>query len=337
MGFRVLILLLLVWPKNLKAQDDISIKAQYRKMVTVPGIITGLTFSRNGLHMAFSISQGSNSEVFIMGLQDKEPTQVTISQHLESNPKWSPDATKIAYQKDSSGLSSIWVYDFTTQKNQRITAVKENTFDPSWAPNGEAVAFSSDSYGSVDVMIKEFGKPKERRLTASKGDEYIFGFHPKGQFVGYIVTGSGEEDVYAVALTGKEAIPVTRSTLPERHPRWSYSGNRVLFYHKLQSGIQISTADFPYGEINQLSVSNEMTVPIISGDGKYVIYHDDDDLYIQEVGKSEVRSLGLTGVFTEGELVWSPNISIVAFSKVDFENETSEIWLVNVKLFVEIR
>lgn len=319
-------------------QESNGPKSLYRELTEIGGEITDLTFSTDGHKLAFT----NKGDIHSIALSESEPEQITSSDFVEDQPQWSPDATKLTYRKDSSNLTGIWVYNTISKQHNRITAIKENAFSPSWAPNGKAIAFSTDTYGSVDVMIKEFGSGKARRLTAAKGDEYIFGFHPNGKFVGYYERNTEEEDIYAIALTGKEEFPITRSELPELDPKWSYDGTRVLFYIKKAGVKEILTADFPYGELNRISQFNSDDIkPIISTNGKRVIYpksiDDQVDLILYTIKGKEALPLGLTGIANLGQPIWSLGGRILALSAYDESVDKTKIWLVNISQFLRGR
>ncbi len=321
-----------------KGQEAKGPKSLYRELTEISSVITGLTFSTDGLKLAFT----NMGDIYSIPLNGSEPMQVTTSDYREDQPQWSPDATKLTYRKDSSNLTGIWIYNTINKKHSRITAIKENAFSPSWAPNGKAVAYSTDSYGSVDVMIMEFESGKERRLTAAKGNEYIFGFHPNGKFVGYYERNTTEEDIYAIALTGKEEFPITRSQIPELDPKWSYDGTRVLF-HIQKAGIkEIFTADFPYGELNKIGqFESENILPIISTNAKRVIYPksngDKVDLILYTIKAEEDIPLGLAEIENLGQPVWSLGGRILALSAYDESVDKTKIWLVNISQFLRGR
>lgn len=315
--------------------------AQFRIVLEASGKFADLHFSGNNQHITYLLESDGQSDIYMIGLREAEPTQITNSIYSERNPLWSPDVKKIAYQKDSSGNSSIWVYNFEVGTHIRISPIKENAFDPSWAPNNKTLAFSTDTYGSVDVIVKEFDSPKSRRLTAAKGDEFSFGFHPRGQYVGYYSRNDGEEDVYAVAFSGKEAIPITQSLTLEHQPVWSRNGSRILFYTEDNGVRKIQTADFPYGELNLVAEVSSKVQPIISPNGKWVIYEDKinskSDLFIVEVAGKTSNPLGLSEIIENSEMAWSPGGTLIALTNYNHEEDKGQIWLVSISDFVTKR
>ena len=333
---RITIALIILCPLQLKAQEEEKkLTAQYRFLQEVPCQISNLQFSSNGLGLAYAC----DGDIYYLTLKEPTPIRVTATKFRESNPVWSPDGSKIAYQKDSTESSSIWVYSTISKVHTRVNKIKENCFNPSWAPNGRTIAFSTDTYGSVDVMIKDFDYNKERRLTAARGDEFIFGFHPSGKFVGYYERGTEEEDIYAVSLTGKEALPLTRSEALELNPTWSYDGSKVLFLVQDEAEKVIYTSDFPYGESSTIDRTSSSLLPIISAKGEWVIYEKlepEKDLYLYNIKRRNRSALGLNEFDRINEMAWSIGGRIIAFSTIE-SNQVSKIWLGNISAFLKAR
>ena len=321
------------------AQDASKPQALFRKLTSVNGQVEGLTFSSDGLKLAYSLK----GNIYMLSIADVSITQITDTPHDDSKPQWSPDAAQIAYQKDSAGQKSIWVYQINSDIHSRVTSIKENTFDPSWAPDGNSIAFSSDTYGSVDVMIKDFDDGRERRLTIDKSDEYIFGFHPNGKYVGYIEQNSDEPDIYAISLTGKEEFPLTRSTSYELNPTWSYDGSKVIYQIKEGDGLSVYTGEFPYGEATLINkVTIEHILPIISTNGRRVIYpieiEGKSDLMLFDTKTKEALPINVRRELNNlQQPVWSLGGRILAASSFDAENEVGEIWLINISRFIRDR
>ena len=46
-------------------------------------------------------------------------TRLTHNLRSVQRPRWSPDASRIAYQAISEGKQGLWVYDFATGRSQR--------------------------------------------------------------------------------------------------------------------------------------------------------------------------------------------------------------------------
>lgn len=77
----------------------------------------------------------------------------TVSQitglHLNSEPVWSPDGTKFAYQSWKTGRGELYIYDTLSQREITVTqnwsGVGED-IHPSWSPDGREILFDSSRY-----------------------------------------------------------------------------------------------------------------------------------------------------------------------------------------------
>lgn len=94
-----------------------------------------------------------------------------------SNPKWSPDGTKIAYSQclgcEAGGSNSeIFVYDFETDSVLRITDHPADDHSPTWSPDGTQIAFASnrehihtENTLQYDICIYNFGENSLDKVT----------------------------------------------------------------------------------------------------------------------------------------------------------------------------
>jgi dipeptidyl aminopeptidase/acylaminoacyl peptidase len=71
-----------------------------------------------------------------------ECMQLTFEPMHASNPRWSPDGTRIVFAARSSvtGKSSVYVLTLSGGKPELLLQDDRDSRDPSWSPDGEAVA-----------------------------------------------------------------------------------------------------------------------------------------------------------------------------------------------------
>jgi Tol biopolymer transport system component len=70
------------------------------------------------------------------------PRNLTNDRHLETEPAWSPDGTKLAYASDKGGgLLNLWVRDVATGAARQLTRLETSAMAPAWSPDGTRIAF----------------------------------------------------------------------------------------------------------------------------------------------------------------------------------------------------
>ena len=93
----------------------------------------------------------ANFEVFVVnsdgtGLTNlsNNPGSPTVG-NSDSQPSWSPDGTKIAFQSNRLGNPDIWVMnaDGTGARPLTANSLAEESA-PEWSPDGQQIAFQSD-------------------------------------------------------------------------------------------------------------------------------------------------------------------------------------------------
>jgi Tol biopolymer transport system component len=91
-----------------------------------------------------------------------------------THPMFSPDGTKILYQKGASpGNVDIYVKNFTTGLTARLTSNAAVDAFPSWSPDGSRIAFMSNRSGKNQVYTASAATGGNlQRITNTSVEEY---------------------------------------------------------------------------------------------------------------------------------------------------------------------
>src|SRR4026208_1427275 len=98
---------------------------------------------------------GRNNEILVVSSAGGAPTRLTRNKASDSNPTWSADGKKIAFESNRRGTHRYEDSDVYVMKADG-TGVRELTFsnafdgDPAWALD-DRIAFDSDHSGRADL------------------------------------------------------------------------------------------------------------------------------------------------------------------------------------------
>ena len=82
--------------------------------------------------------------------------RLTISEHYDIHPDWSPDGSKLAFTKESAPLNAaVYVLDLFSLVQTRLTGADGYSGYPCWSTDGTKIIFSSNRNGSLGIWIMD--------------------------------------------------------------------------------------------------------------------------------------------------------------------------------------
>ncbi len=186
-----------------------------------------------------------DDDVYVMnddGSRRRRLTNSTIETH--SDPRWSPDGTKIAFTRymdktKSQTSSELFIMNADGTDPQRLTHNNVSDGAPSWSPDGTQIAFTSSRSGNWEVFIIDVATLAVTQLTdapsaapdwSPDGTQIVF-----ERFI-EIQNGINPKTIYVMGTDGQDE----RRVLPDPpldgpptfryFPRWSADGQQILFY-----------------------------------------------------------------------------------------------------------
>jgi len=195
------------------------------------------------------------SRLWIIDVGTKKATEVVKGDFELSDPRWSPDGSRIAYvtrpspKADDGSLSDIFVLDVASGQSRKLVENPGPDHSPRWSPDGKDLV-----YLSREGKLRAIEQQKLMRISAEGGGA------PRPLAPDFLY----------------QAGPVT----------WSPDGQTLYFTAGVHTTTQLFALPASGGAPRQLSqIKAVMSGPTFSGDGKVLAFTQTDvehpsDVYV---------------------------------------------------------
>jgi tricorn protease len=233
--------------------------------------------------------------------------RLTIHEGYDSRPIWSPDGTKIAFSSDRFGNADVFVMPATGGTPKRLTYHSAADFPTDWDTDKGIIFLTRRLYRQVEREAELY------RVSVNGGTPHRYnealtldGQFSKDQKAIALVRGTcrperetyygpANRNVWVYLKDKEEYKQVTTYQGNDYQPRWG--AERDLYYLSAESGkynIYKRSFDEGYTSFSDAKrITNHKDFGIfsfnISADGKTLVYHKADAIYLQPVdgGKAQ--------------------------------------------------
>ena len=192
-------------------------------------IATGTAAAGSTGKLVFVGSRGSSGrEVYAVNRDGSGLRRLTYNNLFERNPKWSPDATQIAFSgRAPDGNWDVYVMNADGSGMRRLTSDPARDDDPAWTPDGKRLVYDRDlaslrvvNVDGSDDHFLDVGTPTACFPDVSKRNQLVF-----------TADCSGAGTLDTIPLNGGRAKQITTpgAGLGDYGARWSPRGDALLF------------------------------------------------------------------------------------------------------------
>ncbi|MBV9927211.1 MAG: PD40 domain-containing protein [Acidobacteria bacterium] len=182
-----------------------------------------LLLFRPNSKLAFS---GSEGYITTTSLDGGNVTQLAGS-NPSSASAWSPDGTKITFERFIDDNWEIYVADSVGNNLTRLTNNAVNDNNPSWSPDGTRILFNSDRDGNNEIYVMDADGTDATRLTNNTVSDSDPDWSPDGTKIAF-VRHQPFAQIYVMNADGSGITNLT-GTAGGYEPAWSPDGSKLAF------------------------------------------------------------------------------------------------------------
>lgn len=188
--------------------------------------------SPNGKWLAFARgSEQSARDIFVMGLPDGTPRQVTTDAHLILGLVWTPDGANIVFSSDRGGSLALWRVSQNGGTPERDLAGTDGASWPTVSRHGDLLAYShgSASWSIASVPLGTAKREQETDILMSSEQDSSPSISPMTNLLAFQSWRSGSQEIWTAAVDGSNPTQLTSQGASAGSPAWSRDGRLIAF------------------------------------------------------------------------------------------------------------
>ncbi|HLG13008.1 MAG TPA: S9 family peptidase [Blastocatellia bacterium] len=246
----------------------VPFSAQQKRAMTFDDVLAvknvfDAQISPDGKWIAYVVSRAdmkenaSDADLWLVATSGGAPVRLTTSKKNDNQPRWSPDAKRIAFVSARDEKPQIFIISPFGGEAERLTDSKSGVQSFQWSPSGRSIAYVAQQEPTSEEEKKQ--KDKDDAQVVDKNFKFA--------------------RIWVIDVESKKAREIVKADYVASDPQWSPDGKQIAYTTtptpKADDGglSDIRIVDVDSGKQSKLS-DNEGpdTAPRWSPDGKQIAY-----------------------------------------------------------------
>lgn len=271
----------------------------------------------DGKRIIFQSYRDGNFHLWSCTPDGTDFVQHTTGKYDHREPSYSPDGRSVVFSTDMDGSYNIGVLDLATGKHTLVVNGPDDEYEPTWSPDGARIAFVVANT-KIDEVVVATG---ERRTLATLGAAdvaHMPAYLPDGSDVAFHLFSAGANSLRLASgntlVQGEEVFPLRPSFRADGSYHYTAGGRirRRQLGAKTAASVGFTAAIAPKRAnfrktVRRFDAPGRFEVkgiqsPVLSADGKQLVFCALGDVYVMPVGGSAKKVFGEQWWFSHPEI-----------------------------------